>query len=54
MNATITMIRRIRDIQLQRGDANTGYPTLTDIRLGRLMSYLRHRHHRDTGFLSPI
>jgi hypothetical protein len=58
MNATLTMIRRIREIQAERGwldiQANSGFPTLLDIKLGNLMSYLRFRHLRDYGHFSPI
>lgn len=54
MTTTLTMIRRLRDIQNERGGVQTGIPTRYDIRLGRLLVYLRHRHHRDTGHLSPI
>lgn len=52
MTTTLKMIRRIREIQSARVD--TGVPTLWDIKLGRMLIYLRHRHHRDTGHLSPI
>ena len=52
--ATLIMIRRVRGIQTQRGPVATGFPTRFDIRLGNLLSYLRHRHHRDTGHFSPI
>ena len=43
-----------RDIQNERGGIQTGFPTLYDIRLGRLLSYMRHRHYRDFGSFSPI
>lgn len=51
---TAAMIRRVRDVQNSRAGVQTGFPTLFDIRLGRLLAYLRHRQHRDTGHFSPI
>lgn len=54
MTATLSMIRRLRDIQNERAGIQTGIASLFDIRLGRLMSYMRHRHFRDTGYFSPI
>lgn len=51
---TLQMIRRIRDIQNKRAGVSTGFPTLFDIKVGKLMIYLRHRHYRDTGYFSPV
>lgn len=51
---TLCMIRRVRDIQNQRGSFVTSTPTLFDIRLGILLMYLRSRHFRICGNVSPI
>lgn len=52
MTPTIAMIRRIRELQAQRGQ--WGIPTRMDATLSRALIYLRHRHFRDTGYPSPI
>ena len=54
MSITIKMIRRVREIQNQRGPVQSGIPTLFDIRLGQLICYLRHRHYREYGYPAPI
>lgn len=53
MTVTLSMIRRIREIQNGRLQTQSSHPTRFDIRLGQLLSYLNHRHYRETGHLPP-
>lgn len=53
MTPTLTMIRHIREWMRLRDVPGTG-ATLFDMRLSRLLAYLRHRYHRDTGCYSPL